>query len=138
MKPFDDTEIVTALRAALPEVQAIILFGSYASGDATPASDLDLAVLLPGRGDPVRLWQIGQTLAVRFDIDVDLVDLIAATTLLQYQIVTTGRRLFTDGPQLDLYECYIHSAMMDLRIRRAPILADIQARGSVYGDQSVE
>lgn len=133
MDRIDETQIVTELRHLLPEVQAIILFGSYATGEATPDSDLDLAVLLPGRGDPVRLWQVGETLAIRFGMDVDLVDLIAANTILQYQIVTTGRRLFSDGPQIDLYECFIHREMMDLRIRRAPFLADIQARGSVYG-----
>ena len=31
----------------------VILFGSYARGDSTPDSDLDLMVILPGQPDKV-------------------------------------------------------------------------------------
>jgi predicted nucleotidyltransferase len=40
-----------ALPAALPDAWAIYVFGSFASGEEWPGSDLDLAVLLP-RCDP--------------------------------------------------------------------------------------
>jgi uncharacterized protein len=34
--------------------QRIILFGSYASGNATPDSDVDILVVMPFEGKPVR------------------------------------------------------------------------------------
>ncbi|WP_234247272.1 nucleotidyltransferase domain-containing protein [Billgrantia desiderata] len=37
------------LAAALPELQAVYLYGSQATGTATPDSDVDLALLLPTR-----------------------------------------------------------------------------------------
>jgi predicted nucleotidyltransferase len=36
-----------ALLAALPDVWAIYVYGSFARGDEWPNSDIDLAVLLP-------------------------------------------------------------------------------------------
>ena len=66
-------------------------------------SDIDLAVLVAGKADPVRLWELGQTLASELDRDVDLIDLRAASTVMQYQIITTGRRLWQTGAQAALY-----------------------------------
>jgi len=43
--------VVRLLSAAQPN--KIILFGSYARGDATPDSDLDLMVILPGQPDKI-------------------------------------------------------------------------------------
>lgn len=133
MAVISHADIVTAVQAALPAVQAITLFGSRAQGAETDASDLDLAVLLPGRADPVALWQAGETLAQRFGVDVDLVDLRAASTVMQFQIVSTGRRLFADGAEPDRYELYILAEMLALNEARAPLLADIQAEGRVHG-----
>ncbi len=38
--------------AAVPEIRGIGYFGSYARGDYTPGSDLDLLVLVPDRSNP--------------------------------------------------------------------------------------
>lgn len=128
-----DADIVAAVREMLPEATALILFGSHALGATWTDSDLDLAVLLPGRSDPVRIWEAGQNLAVKLKIDVDLVDLCAASTVLQYQIVTKGRRLFADGSGLDIYEMYILREMQDLNASLAPLMDIIRREGRVYG-----
>lgn len=60
-----DSDIVTAVRLALPDVRAVTLFGSRAEGTDTSDSDLDLAILLPHRADPVRLWEAGEAIARR-------------------------------------------------------------------------
>ena len=133
MRALADTDLLSLLRAALPEVRAIYRFGSRATGEARNDSDLDIAVLLPGRADPVRLWEIAEALAVRLGVDVDLVDLIAASTVLQYQIVTTGQRLFAIDAEVDFYEAFIVSEMLALREARAPLVADIVAEGRIHG-----
>ncbi|MGE5503480.1 MAG: type VII toxin-antitoxin system MntA family adenylyltransferase antitoxin [Actinomycetota bacterium] len=128
-----DADIVAAVRAVLPDARAITLFGSRAGDDARDDSDLDLAVLLPGPADPVRLWEAGEAVARRLDVDVDLVDLLAASTVLQHQVVTTGRRLFADGPEIERYEAFVLAEMTSLDEARAPLLADIRREGHVHG-----
>jgi len=62
-----------------------------------------------------------------------LLDLRAATTVIQYQVITGGRRLWAVGPEVGLLECYLLSAKTDLDAARAPLLADIRAKGRVHG-----
>lgn len=128
-----DIAIIQAVQAALPDAQALYLFGSRADGTHGENSDLDLAVLLPTRPDPVRLWEAGEAVARLLNIDVDLVDLRAASTVMQHQIITTGRRLFAHDTEAERYELFILSEMMDLDLARAPLIADIQREGRVHG-----
>ncbi len=129
-----DSDILAAVREALPGVRRVYLFGSRAVGEERPDSDLDLAVVLDGPADPVSLWMAGEDIASRLDVDVDLIDLLAANTLLKHQIVTKGRRLFAADPMdAERYEIFILKDMMDLNEIRAPLIADIKRRGSVYG-----
>jgi predicted nucleotidyltransferase len=129
-----DSDILAAVREALPRVRRVYLFGSRAIGEEWPDSDLDLAVVLDGPADPVSLWMAGEDIASRLDVDVDLIDLLTADTLLKHQIVTTGKRLFAADPlDAERYEIFILNDMMDLNEIRAPLIADIKRRGSVYG-----
>ncbi|WP_368730405.1 nucleotidyltransferase domain-containing protein [Marinomonas aquimarina] len=41
----------------MPDVRLIYLFGSQADGSATPSSDIDVAVLLERKLDPVARFQ---------------------------------------------------------------------------------
>ena len=65
--------------------------------------------------------------------DVDLVDLRAATTVMQYQIVTTGQRLWQRDERAALYESFILSEKTELDTARSRLIDDIQQRGHVYG-----
>lgn len=133
MTAFPPSDIIAAVLAELPEARAIYLFGSHADGSAGAESDLDLAVLLPGRGDPVRVWQAGEGVAHRLNVDVDLVDLGAASTVMQFQVLTTGRRLFAADGQVDRFEAFVMAEMIDLNHARAGLLADITREGRVHG-----
>ncbi|MEO0036035.1 MAG: hypothetical protein RLZZ501_2058 [Pseudomonadota bacterium] len=133
MAALSDNQIVAAVRSVLPEVQAIILFGSRAESLEATDSDLDLAILPRGAIDPVRLWETGEVIARRLDVDVDLIDLRAASTVMQFQIVTTGRRLFAEGSEADRYEMFVLNEMTALNEARAPLIADIQSGGRVHG-----
>jgi uncharacterized protein len=78
------------------------------------------------------LWDVSAQLADRLGCEVDLLDLRAASTVMQYQVLQTGRRLWGDALQAGLFECYVLSEKLALDEARAPLLRDIERRGSVY------
>ena len=78
----------------MPGILAVYVFGSLASGQRSPDSDLDLAVLPSNRLDPEKLYRLARALEAQLDIDVDLVDLWEASTVLTNQVITTGRLLY--------------------------------------------
>ena len=123
--------LLGCLRAALPRLSAAYVFGSQAQGTAGPHSDLDLAVLVDGPVDPVQLWRLSGELAGLAGCPVDLVNLRAANTVMQYQVLTTGRRLWADEPAASLFECRVLSEKTALDEARAGLLADILADGTV-------
>lgn len=125
--------LVAHLHARLPSLLAVYLFGSQASGTAGADSDLDLAVLVAGEVEPLQLWQLSGDLADIAGCPVDLLDLRAASTVMQYQIITSGRRLWAADAQATLFESFILSEKTALDSARAGLLADIQKEGRVYG-----
>lgn len=127
--------IIASLRQALPSLLTVYLFGSQASGEAGPASDIDLAVLIEGKLAPLQAWELGQSLAARLDVDVDLLDLRSASTVMQYQIITTGIRLWEKDARAALFESAILSQKTALDTARADLLLDIEREGTVYGDK---
>lgn len=121
------------IRQALPEVMAVYAFGSRIEGTHRDDSDLDLAVLVAGYADPIQLWQLAQDLSGLTHSAVDLLDLRAASTVMQHQILTKGIRLYGREPEASLFECYVMAEKNDLDDARRPLLNDIADRGSVYG-----
>ncbi|MBF0624487.1 MAG: nucleotidyltransferase domain-containing protein, partial [Magnetococcales bacterium] len=101
--------LIQRLRDHLPGLLAIYAFGSRVSGDAGPASDLDMAILAAGKADPVTLWRLAGELADLAGCPVDLVDLRTASTVMQHRIITTGQRLWIGNHRSALYESFILS-----------------------------
>ncbi|MBN9338732.1 MAG: DNA polymerase subunit beta [Comamonadaceae bacterium SCN 68-20] len=132
-QPLASEPIARLLQAQVPGLLAIYAFGSRVQGTAGPDSDLDLAVLVAGYADPVRLWQLAGDLAGVAGCPVDLLDLRAASTVMQYQVITTGQRWWARDAQAALFESAILSEKTALDTARAGLLADIRERGSVYG-----
>jgi predicted nucleotidyltransferase len=104
-----------------PRVLCVYLFGSRAQGDAHPASDLDLAVLLDV---PVSLSEELELRAEAVRIlqrdDIDLVLLDQASPLLRYEVIAGGRRLFArPGFDADLYEQRVLMEYLDTAHLRA-------------------
>ena len=126
--------IVQHLRSHLPGLLAIYAFGSRITGNATPDSDLDLAVLVEGHADIIALFNLSSDLADLAGCDVDLVDLRAASTVMQHQIIQTGVRWWAKDHQADLFEIYVCKEKWDLDRYRAGLLQDIQHHGRVYGE----
>lgn len=126
-------QVLAHLLAGLPDLMAVYVFGSQATGGAHADSDLDLAVLAAGPVNPLLLWQIAGELADIVAVPVDLLDLRAASTVMQYQVITTGRRLWNKDSQAGIFESYILSEKTALDAARAALLADIQKEGKVHG-----
>ena len=122
-----------ALRATWPELLAMYAFGSRVKGNANADSDLDLAVLLPGYAAPLRLWELSSQLSEVVGCPVDLLDLRAATTVMQYQVLMQGRKLWSLEPAAGLFEAFVLSEYTQLGEARAGLLADIAKNGRVYG-----
>jgi len=114
-------------------VLAIYAFGSRIHGTAGPDSDLDLAVLVAGYADPLTVFDLAGTLADTAGCPVDLLDLRAASTIMQYQIITTGHRWWAKDGQAALFEAAMLSEKTALDTARAGLLSDIEQRGTVYG-----
>ena len=63
---------------------------------------------------------------------MDLVDLRAASTVMQHQIIQTGVRWWAKDHQADLFEIYVCKEKWDLDRYRAGLLQDIQQQGRIY------
>lgn len=124
--------ICDLLRQALPGLLGIYSFGSQVQRNAGPDSDLDLAVLVAGYADSVLLWNLGNKLANELDIDLDLLDLRAASTVMQHQIITGGKRLWSAGTETDEFELYVLSEKHDLDLWRQPLIDQIREEGRIY------
>ncbi len=128
------TRIIDYLHDHLPGLLAVYAFGSRVRGDDVgPESDLDLAVLVTGNVDPVVLWHLSGELADIAGCLVDLLDFRAASTIMQYQIITTGTRLWAQDHRAGLYESFVLSEKTALDEARAPLLAVIQREGTIHG-----
>ncbi len=125
--------VVTVLCRAFPQVLAIYAFGSRIQGTARAESDLDLAVLVAGYADPLQLWALSNELAEMLGCAVDLLDLRAASTVMQYQVLTRGQRLWASEPAAGLFECFVLGEKIRLDAGRSGLLADIAQAGRVYG-----
>ena len=125
--------VLRVLQQRFPNGLAFYVFGSQASGQADAQSDVDLAILLPGYADANALWDTAMELAALLNRHVDLLDLRAASTVMQHQVLTTGQRLWGDALAAGLFECFALTEKLHLDEARAGLLRDIAERGRVYG-----
>jgi uncharacterized protein len=120
----------------LPLVLAVYAFGSRVVDNgqhASTHSDLDLAVLVEGYADPITLFELSGELADITGCSVDLLDLRAASTVMQHQILTSGQRLWAKDVRAGLFEAAMLTEKLHLNEMRQGLVEDIQARGFVYG-----
>ncbi|HMO40706.1 MAG TPA: nucleotidyltransferase domain-containing protein [Saprospiraceae bacterium] len=127
--------IVIFLKAQMPDLKGVYCFGSRATGQARPDSDWDIAFLRDARPmPPIERWDLQERLAAELSADVDLIDLQEASTVLRFQIISTGARIFcADTFFCGNFEIMCYSAYQYLQKERREIIEDIIKRGSVYG-----
>lgn len=128
-----DDEIVAILKASLPALQAVYVFGSYATGEEQAASDLDVAVLLPI--DPAeRRSLFDHPARLRLEQlvrrDVDLIDLRHVPVVLQKEVVLKGDRIYcADEFGAEEFELGVMSRYQKLNDERAGILRAFDETG---------
>lgn len=125
--------VLRVLQRRFPDALAFYVFGSQASGQADAQSDVDLAVLLPGYANANALWDAAMELAALLNRHVDLLDLRAASTVMQSQVLTTGQRLWGHALAAGLFECFALTEKLHLDEARAGLLRDIAERGHIHG-----
>lgn len=129
----DLAAVQALLRDRLPGLIAIYVFGSQATGQATAASDIDIAVLAGGAIDPLLLWELAGAVADILHLPVDLIDLRSASSIMQYQVLDTGYCLWSGSSEAGTYEAFILSEKTGLDAARAGLLDDISHSGRVHG-----
>ena len=112
----------------------IIVFGSYAKGNANQNSDIDVAVFHEDTHlTSYDFFIIAQELAELLNIEVDLVNLRTASTVFQAQIYTTGIVIYSsDDTLLKKQQMTALSMYTKLNEERTEILKNIDERGCIY------
>jgi predicted nucleotidyltransferase len=137
MLAFNNSLIAETIVSSFPEVQAIYLFGSQATNSSRHDSDIDIAfltsegIIIP----PVQLFNVKTELEVKFGKEVDLIHLNSASTVLQFQVTTTGIQLFAKNPAFLLrFEAMVLSQYQRFNEERKAIIEEIISSGKVYSN----
>ena len=130
----EDRMAVAAIRRAVPDLVAVYRFGSSVSGERSPGSDVDLAILATIPLDPLRRFDLQERLASALGTSVDLVDLRAASPVMAMQVIGTGRLLLDqDASARGRFEDLTYGVYARLNEERRGILERVAAEGTVYG-----
>ena len=120
-----DESLIEHIRAIKPDVQLIYFFGSRSNGQENAHSDWDLAVMCAHKLTPLERFECANSMANRLNAEVDWVDLLDASTVLQMQIIQQGRVLLDNGAQ-DTFENQVFAMYAELQESRADILKDFE------------
>ena len=132
----DNKSFIALLQKRLPTLMAAYAFGSRikdAGHYVNAESDLDLAVLVEGYADPLLLFELAGELADVAGCQVDLLDLRAASTVMQSQILIQGQRLWAKDVRAGLFEAAMLNEKIYLDEARQRLVNEVMERGTVYG-----
>jgi predicted nucleotidyltransferase len=119
-----NVKLVKLVKNHFPDVKVVYLFGSSASGQAHADSDIDIAILPTTKLSPISRWEIQQLMAEQLDRDVDLVDLLSASTVMQKEIISKGICLYSINSELEKFEMQVMSMYQHLNVERADLLTE--------------
>ena len=88
---------VEAFAKAHPDIAAVYLFGSHATGHQRKRSDLDLGVLFNKEIDGFERIDLETELSNLLVKDVDLIDMRKSSPFLRHQIYKYGKKIYLDG-----------------------------------------
>ena len=130
--------ITAPILAAHPDTQAIYLYGTWGTEYQRPASDLDIAVLLPNTAArAVDFWEwcrLSVEVASAAKVErADLINLRGADTTFQAEILSNGRVVHcTDENERIRFEALVLSMHQKLNQERAGIREEIITSGRVF------
>jgi predicted nucleotidyltransferase len=131
------SEIIAAVCAHFPTVQAIYLYGSFGAPNARPDSDIDIGLLFSHEeakaAGGLAMHPLRTDLEDALRREIDLVNLRLADTVLCKEVVAKERRIYcADENAADAFEMYTLSLYQKLNEERADIVADFPN----WGDDS--
>lgn len=136
MPPDATTEVTDRLRAAVADIAAhhprlrfAYLFGSHATGMATPDSDVDVAVHL-GDGPPLtEVADVEQALGHRLGHAVDVLALDRAPLWLQFRVLGEGTLVYSrDEPARVSFREHVEKRFLDFKPLHDAYLGAVRAR----------
>jgi predicted nucleotidyltransferase len=123
---------IISLLTANGDLKAIYLYGSVLTEYFNKESDIDIALLLNEKLDSKALFDLSAQLSFALKRDIDLVQLDKVSTVLQFQIIQTGKRIFCkDTIFCNRYESQIFCAYVELNEMRKPYFDEIKKTGKV-------
>jgi predicted nucleotidyltransferase len=133
----EEEAIVRIILKHFPDVQGIYLFGTYATADERPDSDVDIALLLPPgqRRQPAHLALSSCRLKLEQALGrpVDLLDARQVSTVFQKEIIQTGLVLYcANKSAVGEFEMLTLSLYQKLNEERKAILEAFDATGKAY------
>ncbi|KZY75061.1 hypothetical protein A3740_16200 [Oleiphilus sp. HI0068] len=131
----ENSELVSLIKQHLPSVKLIYLFGSRATNEARPSSDWDIAVMAEKKIPLSTLWELKELLANTCRAEVDLIDLLQSTTVLNVQIIERGQLLYDACDAAMSFETRVLSMYGRLQEGREDIMTDFaaQLKGMKHG-----
>ena len=132
----DADRILLHLNQRFPALMAVYAFGSRIQQHGLHAhaqSDLDLGVLVEGYADPVLMFDVANELADICQCPLDLLDIRAASSVMQSQIWTQGQPWWAKDMRASLFEAAMLNEKLYLDAARQGLLNDIAQRGTIYG-----
>ena len=122
------------ITARFPGIYGAYLFGSAASGQMRPESDLDIAILRPSPLSPDEVLGFKSFLSQKLRRDSDILDLYRTDSVTAAQVVTTGIEILSLNPlKMAEFETMALSRYALLNEERSEILKEIESTGTIYG-----
>ena len=129
----DDALAATLIRE-FPGLVAAYRFGSTVSGQTHRESDVDVAILADAPIGATRLFDVKVRLEETARTTIDLVDLLAANTVLRMQVISGGVPIVVrEERSRALFEDYVFSSYARLNEERRDIIERIRREGTVHG-----
>ena len=116
-------KIENELKNFFKRAEAIYLFGSFANGTFNENSDIDIAVLYTNKLDRIKLFKLQEELFLKFNRDIDLVDLQDVNDVFAYEIINNSIKLKNSKFAED-YEYRVWLRYLDLQEDRKEIIKD--------------
>ncbi len=126
------TEKLEKFLSECSDVILVFLFGSFAGGNVTILSDLDIAIFFSNTTDFYRINDLREKLSEMLNIEVDIVVLNTASPVIKMQVLKKGTLLVNKDPHV-YNEFFVNTVKEydDLKRTRKEIEEKI-LRGRIY------
>ncbi len=116
-------KIKNELKSFFKGAEAVYLFGSFSNNTFNKSSDIDIAVLYKNRLNRTELFKKQEELFLKFDRNIDLVDLQDVNDVFAYEIINNSIKL-KSSKFAENYEYRVWLRYLDLQEDRKYIIED--------------